>query len=36
MGEFRLSESQEIHEISHYCPIEAHLIVKKYQNCLGA
>ena len=38
MGEFRLSGSQEIHEMSHYCPIEAHLIAKQYQkpNYLGA
>ena len=32
MGEFRLSE------MSHYCPIEAHLIVKQHQkpNFFGA
>ena len=37
MGEFQLSESQEIHEMSHYCPIKAHFIVKQYQkpNYLG-
>ena len=29
LGEFQLSESQKIYEMSHYCPIKAHVIVKQ-------
>ena len=38
MGEFRFSESEEIHEMLHYCPIKAHAMVKQYKkpNFLGA
>ena len=38
MGEFRFSESEEIHEMLHYCPIKGHAMVKQYQkpNFLGA
>ena len=38
MGEFQLCESREIHEMSPYCPIKAHFIVKQHQkpNYLGA
>ena len=32
MDEFQLSESQEIYELLHFCPMKAHLIVKKYKN----
>ena len=31
MGEFQLSESREIHEMSPYCPIKAHFTVKQHQ-----
>ena len=31
LGEFQLSESQEIHEMSHYCPIKVHVILKQYK-----
>ena len=38
LGEFRLSDSTEVHVISDYCPIKAHNIVKSFHkpNYLGA
>ena len=38
LGGFQFSESKEIHEMLHYCPIKAHAIVKlhKKPNFLGA